>query len=378
MVANGDHVDMICGRNRKSNFAFEAKGRLQNENIDGIAAHIVNVPYAPQMGFVRRVLAFFSFAFWATVEGLRCEKPDIIFATSTPITVAIPGLIVSMIRRRPLVFEVRDIWPESAVATGVLKNRFLITLAKWFERFTYRRSKRIIALSQRMKERMIDATHTPHSKVEVIPIGADTDLFGGQRDDSFRQENSLEGDFLAVFPGAHGVANGLDVLVEAASLLPEGMRIVLIGEGARKQHLMARAKELGTDRILFFDPIPKSRLASILTCMDCGLMILNPLPVFETVLPNKMFDLASARLPIIVNFAGEVTDKVITTDAGIFIAENTPENMAAALIRLRDNEAERLRMAENARNLAEEYDRAKLAMQFHGVLQKTALLGQRV
>ena len=329
------------------------------------------------MGFARRIMAFLSFAFWSTIEGMRCKRPDVVFATSTPITVAIPGLIVSIFKRRPLVFEVRDIWPESAIATGVLKNPLIIKAAEFLERLIYRRSRRIIALSERMKKRMVENGGPPPDKVDVIPIGADLDLFGGERDDSFRRQHGLEGKFLAVFPGAHGIANGLDVLVEAARLLPDDMRIVLIGDGPRKPRLMEKARRLGADKILFFDPIPKLELARVLTCMDCGLMILKPLPIFETVLPNKLFDLAASRLPIIVNFAGEVADLVTTHEAGLFVERSTPQNIADALVTLRDNSEQRREMGENARRLARRFDRRKMAERFQAVLEEVVARDQK-
>ncbi len=373
LVANGDDVEMICGRNRKSNFDFDAKGRRQIVDIEGISTHVINVPYDQKMGFMRRVLAFFSYAFWATIEGLKCPRPDVVFATSTPITVAIPGLIVSFFKRRPLVFEVRDIWPESAVSTGQLKNRFIIRAAEIFERLVYRRSVRVIALSNRMKNRMVENTGIDADKVDVIPIGADLDLFGnGERVDRFRRENGLEEKFLAVFPGAHGVANGLDVLVEAALLVPDNIRIIMIGAGGQKPRLVAKAEKLGADRILFFDPIPKTELADVMSTMNCGLMILNPLDVFATVLPNKFFDYAAAGLPILVNFPGEVADQVVNGKAGVFVEESTPENIAKTLVTMSEDRVQLEKMSQNSRLVAEKFDRRDLAKQFHRLISIAA------
>ncbi len=370
LVAAGDNVDMVCGRNRKSNFDFEAKGRRQIVDIEGISVHVINVPYAPQMGFVRRVLAFFSYALRATIEGLRCDQPDLVFATSTPITVAIPGLIVSLLKRRPLVFEVRDIWPESAVATGVLKSRILIGAAEIFERLIYRRSHKIIAISERMKNRMVRNSKIDPAKVDVVHMGADLGLFGaGSQESDFRQRYDLAGKFLAVFPGAHGVANGLDILVEASLLLPDDIRIIMIGEGSQKPRLVEKAKKLGAEKIMFFDPLPKTRLATLMSTMDCGLMILQPLEIFETGAPNKFFDYAASGLPIIINFASEAADLVSQYQAGVFVNPSTPENIASALTTLRDNPEQRREMAANSRLLAENFAREKMASQFRDILK---------
>lgn len=373
LVEKGDSVDMICGRNQKSNFDLAAKGRCQIVDIDGITVHVINVPYSPKMSFLSRVWAFLFFSFWATIEGLKCAKPNVIFATSTPITIAIPGLLVSWLRRKPLVFEVRDIWPESAIATGVLKNKAIIYFAEIFERLIYRRSKRVVCFSHKMREQIVEATGFSESKFRVIQIGADLDLFGGDEPDlSFRREHKLENKFLAVFPGAHGVANGLDLLVEASSLLPEDICIVMIGDGAQKAALQQKAAALGTKSMVFMDPIPKVRLAKILPTMDCGLMILRPLKLFEGALPNKFFDYISSGLPVIVNFPGEIADLLEDSNAGLCIEERTPASIANAIIKLKSEPGLSDTMSKNARTLAEGFDRQKLAATFRETLHEVS------
>lgn len=368
LVSQGETVEMVCGRNAKSNFDIPEEGLIQNWNIEGIDVTVINVGYGNHMGFIARVLAFLKFAIFSTYVGLRQKDIDVVFATSTPLTVAIPGLIVSFFKRKPLVFEVRDIWPESAVGSGALKNKFVIKLLEWFERLVYRRSQRIIALSHRMKDRMVRNSAIPPEKVDVIPIGSDYALFSGEKDWRWREENGLSDKFLAIFPGAHGVANGLDVLVDCAKLLPDNIRIVMMGQGGQKERLMKRAEDEGVDKILFFPPLAKEQLASILPTMDCGLQILKPIEVFETALPNKFFDFCAAGLPVIVNLPCEVADIVVEKNAGKYVEVNTAENVAQAIIDLQ-KDADIAEIKANAKSIAERFERGKMAKEFHAVLK---------
>lgn len=371
LVETGDEVRIVCGRNIKSNFSERASGWRQDVELDGIQVSVINIPYGNHMSFSKRILAFLGYALWASIDGLTEKEVDIVFASSTPITVGIPALIVSRLKRKPLVFEVRDIWPESAVATGVLKNRLVIVLAEMFERLMYRSSRLVIAVSDLMKERMVEKTGMEADKISVVHIGADLDLFRQDCDNTFRVEHNLSGKFLACFPGAHGLANGLDLLVETSLLIDDDMRIVMIGDGGQKSRLIEKAKNIGASRILFFDPVPKTNLARILSTMDCGLQILEPLDVFRTVAPNKFFDFAASGLPIVCNFAGEVADHVTRFDAGVFVEPSTPEAVAKALIDLKRNPSRRHEMGRNARILAECYNRKQMAARFRQALVKS-------
>lgn len=368
MVNEGDQIVMVCGRNSKASLDLPTTGHVLQRTFDGIDVRIINAPYGNHLSYYQRLKAFFDYAVWAAVVGVREKEVDVVFATSTPLTVAIPGIIIAVLTRRPLVFEVRDIWPESATATGALRNPVLIWLAKKLERFTYWYAVRIIALSDRMKARMVANTGVDPEKVDVVHIGADLDLFGQKRDPDLRRTQGLEDQFVAIFPGAHGVANGLDVLVDAAQYLDDDVRIALVGEGGQKRRLMEKARAAGAEKILFFDPIAKEKLAGVLADMDCGLQILKPLEVFETVAPNKFFDFAASGLPIVVNFPGEVADLVSEAKAGVYIPVSTPETVAACLNDLARHPLKVNEMRANARRLAERFARPDLARRFRATL----------
>nr|WP_321258535.1 glycosyltransferase family 4 protein [uncultured Pseudodesulfovibrio sp.] len=364
----GHRVDMLCGRNRKSNFAQSSEKAVDRLDVDGIDVHVCNVSYAQQAGFYGRVKAFLAFALQSAREGIKLKDADLVFATSTPITVAVPGLLISWLRRIPLVFEVRDIWPESAVATGVLKNPLMIKAMTWFERFVYRRATRIVTVSERMKGRMVECSGVSPDKITVVPLGADPDLFGqGSRVD-FRKRNGLGNDFVAIFTGAHGLANGLDLVVDATAELPPGVTIILIGEGAKKAELKEKAHSMGLENILFLDPIPKDELAEVLAEVDCGLMILQPLEVFATVLPNKFFDYLASGLPVIVNFSGGVADIVDEKQVGIFTGTSSPQALADAISRLAEDREFCKQCGANGRALSKDYSREKLVVDFERCL----------
>lgn len=375
LVQEGHTVRMIAGQNARSDLARLA-GAARVIDVEGIEVRVVGVPYSNAMGFVARVSAFVRFALGSVVEGLRCPRPDVVFATSTPLTIAIPGILLSLLHRRPLVFEVRDIWPESAVATGVLTNPLFIGLGRLLELAAYRKAARVITLSGRMRDRVVGKGDVPASKVAVVPIGTDLDLFvpadgsGAEPDGDLKRSLGAEGKFVAVFTGAHGRANGLDAVVDAAKLVGDDVVIALIGEGGQKERLKRRAEMEGVERIRFLDGIPKTALAKLLPEADCGLMILEPLDVFSTVLPNKFFDYLSAGLPVVVNFAGEVADHVRAWDAGFHTVTPDGAGIARAITALASDGEGRRRMARNARSLAERYARGRVAGEFAAVLSE--------
>jgi glycosyltransferase involved in cell wall biosynthesis len=228
-------------------------------------------------------------------------RPDVIVATSPPLTVAITMWLLAMGHWAPAVFEVRDLWPETAITTGVLRSRLLIRLGYRLEALAYRRAAWVNILTPAFEEVLVRDKGVPRRRISMIPNGADLDIMRlGPKDNEVRRRLGLEGKFVVSYFGAHGRVNALPWVLKAAALLRGDPRIrfVLIGDGALKPGLVEQARREGLDNVLFLDPVPKERLAAILKACDLGLMTLDNLPVFDTACPNKFMDYLAAGLRV--------------------------------------------------------------------------------
>ena len=275
----------------------------------------------------------------------------------------------------PFVFEVRDRWPEIPIAIGALTNPVLIWYARRLEKRIYRAADRIIALSPGMKDGIV-STGYPADHVTMIPNGSDVQMFypcdGELDDDRFGRKD----EFRLVFTGAHGLANGLDAVLDAAAELKRrgvtGIRFVFIGHGRLKQELIERSRDEGLDALVaWVDPIPKLELARVLPHMNVGLMILRNLREFYYgTSPNKFFDYIASGLPVLNNYPGWVADMIGEHRCGIVVPPDDPAAFADAVVQLRDAPETRREMGRRGRQLAEaSFDRDKLADQFINVLE---------
>ncbi len=377
LLAAGHRVTMICGAYEASDMGRPAGASVEEYEVDGIRVLRVAEPYANRMGFLARARAFGRFARRAT--GLVSSlDADLVFATSTPLTVGIPGMKAARRLRVPFVFEVRDLWPEIPVAIGAIRNPLLIAYLKRLERRIYRAARRIIALSPGMRDG-ICRTGYPPEQVEIIPNCSDLDLFRPSDEPLDDPRFGPPGDFRLVFTGAHGLANGLDAILDAAAELKRrgasGIRFVLIGQGGQKERLMKRCREEGLEELTcWVDPLPKTELAGVLPRMDAGLMVLRNLPAFYYgTSPNKFFDYIACGLPVLNNYPGWLADMIREHDCGVVVPPDDPRAFADAVIRLRDDPHARRAMGRRARELAEsQFSRDRLAERFIRVLEEAA------
>ena len=373
LAARGHRVTVVTGVYGASDLADLALDRrITRREVDGIDLRIINVRHDNKQGFWGRIAAFLGFMLLSTLEVLRIRDADVVFATSTPLTTGVPGTLAHWLRGVPFVFEVRDIWPETAVAVGALTNPVLIRLAGWAERIFYRAAGRIVTISDRMGERLRERLGPRADKVCVIPLGTDVPLFAGAKPDlAWRRENGLEGKFVAVYAGAHGRVNALGWVLKAAARLKDdpNIRFALLGDGALKASLMAEAKALGLDNVLFLPPLPKEKLAGVLRTCDLGLMTLENLSIFDTACPNKFMDYLAAGLPVLVNFEGEAGWISRREGCGVVVPPEDPEAMAAAIRELASDAARRREMSARGQALAAaRFDRSRLAGELEAVL----------
>jgi len=359
------------------------RSKTRRPELEGIDVIELNAGYAnsmlgTRMGYARRIYSFIVFALASTRAGLSMRRPDVVFATSTPLTIGIPGMIISKFRRVPLVFEVRDLWPEAPVQMGALKSRLLIKVARWLERTIYRNSARIVALSPGMRDGIV-AAGVPESEVTVIPNASDLDLFSPSLDGTdYRAKLGLNGQFVCVYFGTMGEANGLSFVLDAATELKRrqvtDVVFVLHGDGKERQKLEARCATDDLTNVVFSDPVPSKRaIAQLAAAANVCMTIYKNVPILYTCSPNKMFDSLAAGKPVLVNMPGWLQDLVEKNNAGVFVEPDNPTNFADKVIFLRDKPELCEEYGQNARRLAEEqFSRHKLAEQLEQILLKAA------
>jgi glycosyltransferase involved in cell wall biosynthesis len=322
------------------------------------------------LGRLRSFLQFMVLSSWLA---LRARGHDVVIATSTPLTVGVPGLLASTRWRIPLVFEVRDLWPEAPIQMRIIRNPWLAAALRAFERLVYRRSTHVIALSPGMRDGVV-AAGTPASKVTVIPNCSDLDLFQpGPADAARTRDFGLEGRFVAVYAGAMGVANGIDLVIDAAAELQasgdERIRFLLVGQGKQAEAVQARSRELGLHNVVFAGSVPRREVPALLRLGDVCLVLFQNLPVLGTNSPNKLFDALSTGRPVIVNNDGWTRDLVEKYRVGLWAEPGSSRSLAQQLRWLATNADARQEMGRNARRLAQsEFDRQKLAVEFERVL----------
>ncbi len=334
--------------------------------VDGI--EVVGVPagYSDYVGatavsYPRRMWAFARFALAATRAALRGPRPDVVYATSPPLTIALPALAAAFRWRAPLVFEVRDLWPEAPIQMGALRNPLARRLARILERFVYRRSARVIALSPGIRAGVV-AGGVPEERVALVPNASDLDLF----DPTPRRPGDR---FTVAYFGTMGEANDLSAAVEAARLLPD-VEFVLMGEGKRRGALQRSAPE----NVAFPGTAgSKEEVAALAARSDACLTLFKDVPVLATNSPNKLFDSFAAGRPAIVNMDGWMRTLVEENDAGLYVRAGDAPDLAAKLEWLRDHPDEARAMGRNARALAErEFDRDRLAGRVLELLEEAA------
>ncbi len=357
MVARGHEVTMLTGSSRLA--GLHEGGLIKRFDVDGIDVRSVRNEYSNYMGYPRRIASFLAFVFGSTYLALRSPRPDVIFATSTPLTVGVPGLVASKLRRVPLVFEVRDPWPEAAFQMGALSRTGLVgRLASWLERKLYRESAAVIGLSPGMIDLMLAAGADPKT-MHMIPNCADLEMFHpGPKDPSITARYGLEGHFVAGYAGAVGPANAVHVIAEAARILRDrgrdDIKVLVAGDGKMLPSVQAYKGEHNLDNLVLAGSLSKNRMPALLRSCDVLLSHLAKVPVLYTGSPNKLFDAMATGRPVIVNSPGWTMPLVVDNDAGLFVEPEEPALLADAIERLADDPEAVKRMGANARRVAEQ------------------------
>lgn len=369
LIKSGHQVTMVCGSFGAGQTGLAqpfVKGARRGV-VDGIEIIEFELPYSNSMSFLQRVKIFFSFAF-KSIKVALTEKYDVVFATTTPLTAGIPGIAAKWLKRKPFVFEVRDLWPELPKAMGVIKNPVILSLMSMLEWVSYRSADRLIGLSPGIVQGITKRGVAPE-KVALIPNGCDLNIFAGEHE-SWRPAQVAESDLMAIFTGTHGLANGLDAVIAVATELKKRQRddikLVLVGDGMKKKDLQLQAQKLELNNVVFHDPVNKDKLAGLMASADLGLQILANIPAFYYgTSPNKFFDYIAAGLPVLNNYPGWLAEMIEEKQCGFSVPPESPERFADALEKAADNREELKSMGVRAQELArEEFDRVKLSQQF--------------
>ncbi len=350
-VSRGHDVRMLT--------AGEGRQEVEGIEVVGVSGGYSDYVSATAISYPRRMLAFARFGLAATAAALRGPRPDVIYATSPPLTMALPALAAAARWRAPLVFEVRDLWPEAPIQMGALRNPLIRRAARALERLVLGRATRIIALSPGI-QRGVVAAGAPAERVALVPNASDLDLF---------RPAPLPERFRVSYFGTMGEANDLAPVVEAARLL-DGVDFVLMGDGKHR----ARLERSAPPNVTFTGTAAgKQGVAELAASSSACLTVFKDVPVLATNSPNKLFDTFAAGRAAIVNMDGWMRSLVEDNEAGLYVRAGDARDLAELLAWLRDHPADLERMGRNARALAErEFDRERLAERALAVLEEAA------
>lgn len=333
-TAQGHEVTVIAGMMHANGLEKRAeyKGKYFVSKKQGkVDVQRTHVSESYNNGFLGRLWGYFSFMFsslWAGLFKVK-GKYDFVIVTSPPLFVGISGYLISLFKRIPMVFEIRDLWPESAIDTGVLTNKWIIKLAYAVEKFIYKKAKLINVLTPAFYKTLLDKKNIQESKLIMIPNAADFSLsdeilktFDRVK---FRKDNGIDNYFVITYVGAHGVANHLDQILEAGKALEDtNVLFLLIGQGMEKARLMEKAKQMKVKNVRFLDPVPKKEVFKYIIASEMGASVLKKVDTFKTVYSNKSFDYFSCKKPILMAIDGVSRELVQEANAGAYVE---PENV---------------------------------------------------
>jgi len=313
---------------------------LVREELDGIDVVRVWVKTSPNKTFITRMAFYLSYMVNATLRGLFLRGPyDVIFVNSPPLFTGAAGLALSYLRRTPLVFEVQDLWPESAVAMGELRNPRFIRWATWLEERCYARAKHIVAVTNGIYERLRERGY-PESKLALIENGSNTDLFRPRPEEGarLRAELGLQDKFIALYGGIMGLAQDIETLIEAARLLVNepDFHLILVGDGPRRAEIEKLVDAYQLPNLTLLPGQPLEAMPAFLSAADVAMVPLRDLDLFRGARPTKMFDAWACQRPTIVSIAGEAQRVLEEAQAGLAAEPENPQDIARAILALRD------------------------------------------
>lgn len=330
----GHEVTVIAGMMHYSGHQKrkEYQGKyFVKKNQGNVQVYRTHVSESYNSGFLGRLWGYFSFMISSIWAGIFKAKGnfDIVLVTSPPLFVGISGYVISKFKKAPMVFEIRDLWPESAIDTGVLTNEWVIKLAYKVEKFIYQKALLINVLTPAFYQTLKDKKNVREDKLILIPNAADfslsEEILQNFDREAFRKVHQLEDKFVVTYVGAHGVANHLEQILDAGKLLEDtNVLFLLIGQGMEKARLMKKAKEMQVKNVRFLDPVPKAEVFKYIIASEMGASVLKKVDTFKTVYSNKTFDYFSCKKPILMAIDGVSRELVELAKAGTYVEPENP------------------------------------------------------
>lgn len=368
-VRLGHEVTVVtCAPNFPKGKLFDGYRNLpwQSEALDGIRVIRVWSFISRNEGFALRVADYVSYMLSAIVASLFIRRVDVVIGTSPQFFTACAAHVVSLLKRRPWIFELRDIWPESIRTVNAMKNGRILDLLERLELFLYRKAAAVVSVTHAFKTNLI-ARGIDGSKISVVTNGVDVSRFKPlPKDDGLTDHLGLRGKFVAGYIGTHGLAHGLDTLVEAARLLSasphkDQIRILMLGDGAERARLKAAADGLGLTNILFLESVKKEEVVRYWSLLDASIVHLKRDDLFKTVIPSKIFECMGMGIPIVHGVEGESAKIVLDEGVGLTFEPENAGELVDKLAMLADDLGQRQRLATAGPRAAAHYDRQALA-----------------
>lgn len=343
----------------------------QREEFDGIAVHRHWTYVTPNKGLIKKTIGHLSFFPSALLSARRLEGPDVVIGTSPTLFAAIAAERVAALKHRPFIMEVRDLWPAVFVDLGVLRNKTLIRILERLELWLYRRATHIVTVTEAFRQSLI-SRGVPAWKVTTIRNGADLDYWDvPSHDGDLRERLGLQGKFVALYIGAHGISQALGSLLTVARRLADDPRIQLlfVGEGAEKERLVTRAKEEKLRNVTFVDAVEKADVRRYYALADVCLVPLRDIPLFDAFIPSKMFEMMAMARPIVGSVRGEAAEILQNSHGAIVVPPEDSDEIASAIRTLVENPSRLRAMGEAGRQfVAGNFSRRVLAAEYLEVL----------
>lgn len=374
-VRAGHQVTVItCAPNFPKGKVFEGyHNRLwQSEIMEGIRVIRVWSYITANEGFFRRILDYVSFMISATLAALFVRKIELVVGTSPQFFTACAAYLVSRVKRIPFVFELRDLWPESIKAVGAMGDSFAIRMLELIEIFLYRKADAIVSVTHSFKRKLIERGISG-DKIHVVTNGVDLSRFAPiERDLGLAKELGLEGCFVGGYIGTHGLAHGLETLLDAAEMLLKhdhhDLRLLFLGDGARKAELKADAERRGLINVIFVDSVPKVEVVRYGSLLNLSLIHLRDTDLFSTVIPSKMFESMGMGIPLLHGVSGESAAIVEREGVGIVFPSGNHKALCDAMLLLKDDTDLYAQLRQRCIDAAPNYDRSRLAREMLVIL----------
>ncbi len=369
-VRDGNHVAVLtCVPNHPQGELYPGyKNKIfQKEKIDGIDVYRVWTYLAPNKGFLKRTLNYLVYAKIAVLVSPLLPKTDVVISTSPQFFCGLAGFFVSRLKRVPWILEIRDLWPESIIAVGAIKNAGVIQILERLERFAYEKADKIISVTDSFKRHMV-RRGVDASKIAVIKNGVDLSLFNPvPKKNEISEQLGISDKFVVSYFGTHGMAHGLQVVIQAAKKLEDRDDIVflLVGDGAERQHLLRLKRQMRVKNLLMLPQVEKSKMPLLWGSSDVSMVLLKKDELFKTVIPSKMFEAMAMKKPIILGVEGESRKILIESEAGICIEPESADELADAVLKFYEDERLIESMGEKGRAFVEKnFNRDMLANRY--------------